>query len=103
MTNSYARFRCRTGRRRVFARNITEARCAFLFADALPVNIDEDADAEQAEGEVRAAVADEGQRQSFVGQERRRDADIHPRLQRDEHDHAEAEQQPEIDRAPASR
>jgi hypothetical protein len=57
----------------------------------MPVNIDQDADAQEAKNEIGTAVADEGQRESFVGQHRSRHPDIHRGLEGD-HDHdAEAE------------
>jgi len=67
----------------------------WFFADSLPVNIDQYADAEHAEEEVRAAVADEGKRDAFVGQQGGGHADVHGGLDGEHRHDPEAEQHPE--------
>ena len=61
--------------------------------NSLPINVEEQSDSKKARGEIRAAVADERQRQALVRQERSRHADVDRRLQGQQRNDAAAEQQ----------
>src|SRR5438309_7274666 len=65
------------------------------FEDSLTINVEEQSDPEKTSGEIRSAVAHERQRQSFVRQERSRDADVHRGLQTEERDDPAAQEQTE--------
>ena len=62
---------------------------------ALPINVQKQSDPKQTRGEIRSAVADEGQRQALVRQERSRHADVDRRLQAEQRNDAAPEQESE--------
>ena len=65
------------------------------FENPLPINIQQQPDPEQTGDQVRSAVADKRQRQTFVRQKRSGHADVHRGLQSQQRNDAAAEEQSE--------